>query len=101
VAWRGQLVVLSAPVAGDVVEAMLESRAKAVLAPAYPLHAQDPDEAASFFQAFYAALYKGHTLLRSLRLAEGTVPALRDAFTLNHMQGGSMIRADSLVEGRV
>jgi hypothetical protein len=43
VVWRGQLVVLSAPIPHDAVEAMLESRAKAVMAPATSLDARDPE----------------------------------------------------------
>lgn len=115
-------MVMSAPISRDVVEAMLESRAKAVLVPVTTLEGRDPDgeslhrgclhprlrrcaclddmkadcsvlrgcaaraEATTFFEAFYAALYKGNTLLRSVRVAEDTVPALRDAFLLHHMQ---------------
>mmetsp|Transcript_8079 Transcript_8079/g.19316 ORF Transcript_8079/g.19316 Transcript_8079/m.19316 type:complete len:403 (-) Transcript_8079:309-1517(-) len=93
VIWQGNLIVSSCSLPSEIVGALLEARAKAVLAPNGSISTLPTEDLIAFFEVFYKALYCGHALLRALELAEANMPRLVDVFCLFYLLDGSPARA--------
>jgi hypothetical protein len=84
-AWllRGKLVVSTAALTADYIDALLRFGAVAVMAPGHNAGATRSQQFGHFFSAFYENLCSGSDALAALTAAESQQPTLRGVFMLS------------------